>query len=201
MLFKASKLKTVMKSVWKTTGLVVGMRKGFLYLAGDHWTIAIEADRITKEIKGAIIELVGDLPVEGGEFISYKGSNQEQFGFAEQFAIWEMYWTAQENHDICDAHNTNMVVSNEDRLQNDIRIFTCEDGTAMTVLEKIYKMIDYSELTEDECMEADEVKIKAGEEEMLLWATDICFVAARNIDYDEEQAKYIEAIRKVKAEG
>lgn len=199
MLFKASKLKTIMKSAWKTTGLVVGAREGFLYLAGNDWTIAIEVNDITKEVKGAIIELVGDLPEDGREFISYKGNNQEQFGFAEQFALWSMYWEAQESRNICQAFNTNMVISNGSL--EDIRIFTCKDGTAMTVLEKIYKMIDYGSLSEDECLNADEVKIKAGEEEMLLWATDICFVAARNIDYDEEQAKYIEAIRKVKAEG
>ena len=77
MLFKASKLKTVMKNVWKTTGLVVGMRNGFLYLAGNDWTVAMEADKVTKEVKGAIIELVGDLP-ERVYFIQGKQSGTDR---------------------------------------------------------------------------------------------------------------------------
>ena len=83
MLFKVSKLKPLLKEAWKSTGLVVGTSEkkdgtaDQLYFAGQNWIMSVNYEEISKELKGALIELVGDLPEAGHEIISYKGSNQE----------------------------------------------------------------------------------------------------------------------------
>lgn len=207
MLFKVSKLKPILKHAWKNTGLVVGAAEedgdiSFYYFAGKDWIIAVYSDGITKELKGALIELVGDLPSAGEEFISYRGNNQQQVGFEEHFAIWDKYHEAYNKGQTYQAHNTSLVI-NDEETPEDLRVYTCEDGTVMTVLEKISKIIDTSECAEGELVDAEQIKVKDAEMEMLMWISDSCYVAAVNSDPTEGSRAdgYLQRLKKaLKAE-
>ena len=77
MFFKMSKIKSLMKTMYKAWGLHVGVTEtGWLYVGGMSWAICQSLEECPKEFKGAIIELCGDLPEPGQAYLAQKDAIQ-----------------------------------------------------------------------------------------------------------------------------
>ena len=96
------------------------------------------------------------------------------------------------------AADTNVII---DDVNGALRIYACEDGTTMTVLEKISRVISYAAIGQEgngEMLEAERIKVEDAERAMLMWATDMCYVAAYSVEPDEENTawKYLETLKR-----
>ena len=189
MLFKASKIKSLMKEAWKSTGLVVGSidnENGIneVYIGGIGWMISIDYLSMSKELKGAIVELVGDIPLAGKEIISYKGYNQDQFGFYQTHNIREILKKELAGYASV-AADTNLIISDP---AGALRVYAY-DNKIMTVLEKLNSAIDYGMIDSEndgESLLAERIYVRDAEMDYLIWATESCYVAGFNIDPDED---------------
>ena len=189
MLFKASKIKSLMKEAWKSTGLVVGSidnENGIneVYIGGIGWMISIDYLSMSKELKGAIVELVGDIPLAGKEIISYKGYNQDQFGFYQTHNIREILKKELAGYASV-AADTNLIISDP---AGALRVYAY-DNKIMTVLEKLNSAIDYGMIDSEndgESLLAERISVRDAEMAYLIWATESCYVAGFNIDPDED---------------
>lgn len=75
-------LKKLMKEAYKT-GLVIANSGERILIAGRYWEMDIANYAIPKELMGAIIELVGELPRVGERFSATKDGNQIEIGNLE----------------------------------------------------------------------------------------------------------------------
>ena len=89
MYFNISKLKKIFKESWKSAyGLTVAhFSSGEYYIkgAGGAWKIKYNADCMPKEVKGALIELIGDLPDEDICVNAIEGE-ESQYEFIDTFS-------------------------------------------------------------------------------------------------------------------
>ncbi|MBR1476866.1 MAG: hypothetical protein IJ608_02755 [Lachnospiraceae bacterium] len=66
MFYKISILKKMMKEAYKGMGLHVGQTvTGWLVIRTGHWELCQDFETVPKEVKGAIMELTGEIPLKG----------------------------------------------------------------------------------------------------------------------------------------
>lgn len=70
-------LNKLMKGAYTSQGLTVAMNEeGWLYLAGNRWSVSVKKEFIPKKTLGDIIALTGELPKKGERFVATKHGNQ-----------------------------------------------------------------------------------------------------------------------------
>lgn len=76
MFLRPTVLNSLMKKTYKS-GLHLAMNaEGWLYIAGDYWSVNIKKQFIPKRTWGDIIALTGELPKPGSRFTATKMGNQ-----------------------------------------------------------------------------------------------------------------------------
>lgn len=86
MFLDTSGFKKLIKEAWKCSRLFLSRKDGSLLITDLRWCLVSDPDMIPNKIKGAIIELTGELPEEGESFQSGKEGNQYSF---TQTLPWE----------------------------------------------------------------------------------------------------------------
>lgn len=86
MFLDTSGFKKLIKEAWKCSRLFLSRKDGSLLITDLRWCLVSDTDMIPNKIKGAIIELTGELPEEGESFQSGKEGNQYSF---TQTLPWE----------------------------------------------------------------------------------------------------------------
>lgn len=89
MFFNISKLKKMFKEAYKTGGLTVAhLEDGEYYIAHAEgvWKIKYREDCMPKEVKGALIELIGDLPELDTTLVACEDEDP-QYEFVDTFGI------------------------------------------------------------------------------------------------------------------
>ncbi len=64
MFLKIGKIKEIMKAALKAGGLTVGNYDGHYLVCTDRWGVWVDCEYATNKFKAAIMEVVGELPVE-----------------------------------------------------------------------------------------------------------------------------------------
>ena len=76
MVFNKSVFKKMIKTAYKTLGLLVANKDGRIILAGGWWMMSAEEKWFPKWGMAAVIELTGEIPAEGESFRSTTAGNQ-----------------------------------------------------------------------------------------------------------------------------
>lgn len=84
MFLKLNIFKKILKKAWNGCGLFIGCKDGYVYMSGGWWCVRILKDGLDKKEKASLIELVGEIPVEGESFKAFKDAgNQYEVGSLE----------------------------------------------------------------------------------------------------------------------
>lgn len=81
MFLKLQILKKLMKEAFKHERLIVAQNEDTFYIGGRYWEVEIEKTYIQKTILAEMIELTGEIPLNGECFLAGKSGNQMQ--------VWE----------------------------------------------------------------------------------------------------------------
>lgn len=76
MVFNKSVFKKLIKTAYKTCGLLVANKDDRIILAGDWWMMSVEEKWFPKWGMAAVIELTGEIPAAGESFRSTSAANQ-----------------------------------------------------------------------------------------------------------------------------
>lgn len=76
MVFNKSIFKKMIKTAYKTCGLLVANKDGRIILAGGWWMMSVEEKWFPKWGMAAVIELTGEIPAAGESFRSTSDANQ-----------------------------------------------------------------------------------------------------------------------------
>lgn len=76
MVFNKSVFKKMIKTAYKTCGLLVANKDGRIILAGGWWMMSVEEKWFPKWGMAAVIELTGEIPAAGESFRSTSAANQ-----------------------------------------------------------------------------------------------------------------------------
>lgn len=82
--------KRLIKTNYKGLGLRIAKSdEGMISISGSGWIVEVDEECITKEIKGSLIELVGDFP-KRGQVITYKPNESEKEELEEDnMMLWK----------------------------------------------------------------------------------------------------------------
>lgn len=69
MIFNTQIFKKMLKGAYTGSGLNVAREKGRYIFAGEYWYMTIRGDVFPRKAKAAAIELIGEFPVEGENFV------------------------------------------------------------------------------------------------------------------------------------
>lgn len=86
MIFNTQIFKKMLKGAYTGSGLNVAREKGRYIFAGNYWCMTIRGDAFPKKAKAAAIELIGEFPAEGENFII---RNKEEKRMGEFNPNWE----------------------------------------------------------------------------------------------------------------
>lgn len=76
MIFNKTVFKKLLKEAYKGAGLLVANKEGRIIIAGGWWVMTMEEQVFTKEGKAALVELTGQLPMQGECWRSTSAGNQ-----------------------------------------------------------------------------------------------------------------------------
>lgn len=76
MFLDTSGFKKLLKEAWKRNCLILSRMDGSILMTNGAWCLVSDMAMIPNKIKGAIIELTGELPEEGESFQAGKDGNQ-----------------------------------------------------------------------------------------------------------------------------
>lgn len=76
MIFNKTVFKKLLKTAYKSSGLMVANNSGRIIIAGSWWVMAMEEKVFTNEGRAALVELTGQLPVPGECWKSTSAGNQ-----------------------------------------------------------------------------------------------------------------------------
>lgn len=86
MFLETNGFKRLIKEAWKRSCLFLSRQGDLLMICSGYWFLINDIEMIPNKIKGAIIELTGELPGDGVSFQSGKGGNQYEI---TQTLPWE----------------------------------------------------------------------------------------------------------------
>lgn len=99
MFINCTKFKVLLKEAYKYQMLTVGLsEEGMYYIRGRWWHMEVPKEYLKKEIKAAIVALVGDLP-EPGEALGYQEYAEPQDTMLDTIKedLWARYEAAKTN--------------------------------------------------------------------------------------------------------
>lgn len=88
-------LKKLLQNTYKTTGLFVGRLEGRLIVCDGHFGFSLEENFIPNKLKGALAELIGDLPEEGTIYKYTKEFQQAEMDF-DRFDFYQQWKEAKD---------------------------------------------------------------------------------------------------------
>ena len=166
-----------------------------LIIDTPNWTLGIRKDFITKEVKGALVKLVGDLPERTESILYGKGGNM-------QYEISEMIDTSMLNNDYTkDGEYSPYSVSNV-TIEKTYRVIQSESDIS------IIRMFEQEYLN---LIERSLVDIKGGETNVegpisddkgssLRWYTNVCALEIKRSIAEDYTNELIETLKKIKLE-
>ena len=196
MFIKQSVFEKLIKKAYKYYALRIYKSKNDdLIIDTPNWTLGIRKDFITKEVKGALIKLVGDLPERTESILYGKGGNM-------QYEISEMIDTSILNNDYTkDREYSPYIVSNV-TIEKIYRVVQSEsDISVIRMFKQAYLNLIIRSLVDIKGGETSvEGPISNDEGSSLRWYTNVCALEIKRSVAEDYKDELIETLRKIKLE-
>ncbi len=204
MFFKLSVLKHMLKDAYKSSGLTVGHMaesgtgepEGY-YAAGSWWVMWFDKAKMPKEVKGALVELCGDLPDTGEVFKAIKDmGNQYEI---EQKDIYNLPYAFKK----CDYRFRVTRLLKQQKFDL-IRFLQDEKEirSVKAVSETCISLIDPSAVDQDNGEDMPDGPITIGPSaDFMYWGNNTCYFMAgtrKPILEDEEEMRLWDHLTKIK---
>lgn len=85
MFLNTSILTKMMKEAYKGPGLRIAKSKGALLIGGSYWQCVTMLQAIPNKILGLVVELTGQIPEDGEQYLSTKNGNQVEIFDPDRF--------------------------------------------------------------------------------------------------------------------
>ena len=196
MFIKQSVFEKLIKKAYKYDALrIYKSEDDDLIINTPNWTLGIRKDFTTKEVKGALVKLVGDLPERTESILYGKGGNM-------QYEISEIIDTSILNNDYTkDREYSPYIVSNA-TIEKTYRVIQSESDIS------IIRMFEQEYLN---LIERSLVDIKGGETNVegpisddkgssLRWYTNVCVLEIKRSIAEDYTNELIETLKTIKLE-
>lgn len=164
-------LKKLMKSAFNHGNLTVGMTDEGLFVEGGSFVAWFDWNFIPNKVKGAIMELTGELPTENHTFKAGKEGNQYKLP-------WNAYWNVQEQLRRADKRYIVTPIVLDDQRYDAFRFLQQADATdhIRVISEQFIHLIDYAEIDtlNGEGRPQGPFSTECGE--IFYWSTDYCIL-------------------------
>ena len=196
MFIKQSVFEKLIKKAYKYDALrIYKSEDDNLIIDTPNWMLGIHKDFITKEVKGALVKLVGDLPERAESILYGKGGNM-------QYEISEMIDTSILNNDYTkDREYSPYIVSNV-TIEKTYRVIQSESDISII---RMFKQ-EYLDLIERSLVDLKggetnvEGPISDDEGSSLRWYTNVCALEIKRSIAEDYTNELIETLKKIKLE-
>lgn len=196
MFIKQSVFEKLIKKAYKYDALrIYKSEDDDLIIDTPNCTLGIHRDSITKEVKGALIKLVGDLPERTESILYGKGGNM-------QYEISEMIDTSILNNDYTkDREYSPYIVSNV-TIEKVYRVIQSEsDISIIRMFKQAYLNLIIRSLVDIKGGKTSvEGPISNDEGSSLRWYTNVCALEIKRSVAEDYKDELIETLRKIKLE-
>lgn len=177
MVFNKSVFRKLIKSAYKTCGLLVANMDDRIVLAGGWWMMSAKERYVPNWALAAVIELTGEIPAAGESFRAEPGGNQMEFP-NEFIKNLDGGRTRREKADrLVDTH---ILVDRIGGLQHYLR----EGNKVVAVNEMMMELYDPDA---GENREPCDITISCLEQKWVYWHTPACSWACGIIDHQEAE--------------
>ena len=188
MFIKTSVFKRLIKTTWTSSGLTVGRRGEHYIVKCSQFVLYINEKYFKKEIKAAIIELVGELPEQGEIFKEDKEGNRQQEMALDE--IWDIG-----NFKECNSKykKTEVFLNAGGDLQRVIQDESTKEK--FYIPENIVEMVSTNDMEEGERFPEGPV----GREDFVIWRNETSTLVTRKTAgrQDTKEADVMRALRGV----
>jgi hypothetical protein len=180
----------LVKEAYKGPGLTIGKQDNEYFLTGYYWVMRIREDVLTNKAKASLIELIGNMPVNGEVFQVRKGA-------PNQYEIPEnKYWDIRTdfNQATHEFVKTNIIV--EQKIVSS-RVYQCEKSQEAVLLNEIFTdLVNPGLIDREKELEPEGPKALTENPTMLLWANGACCLAAciRTCDEDNYEEDFMKLL-------
>lgn len=136
--------KKIIKNSYGKEGLTIGATEEEIFLAGGYWVIRVYKSEMSKKIKAAVIELIGDMP-ETGEVFTCRKKESTQYEIAEN-----EYWNITENFAAAQIPLNVTKIQYTDAWEDTRLLQERETKRCMAIKDIFWKLIDTSAMEEQE---------------------------------------------------
>lgn len=196
MFIKQSVFEKLIKKAYKYDALrIYKSEDDDLIIDTPNWTLGIHKDFITKEVKGALVKLVGDLPERTESILYGKGGNM-------QYEISGMIDTSILNNDYTkDSEYSPYIVSNV-TIEKTYRVIQSEsDISIIRMFEQEYLNLVERSLVDIKGGETNvEGPISDDEGSSLRWYTNVCTLELKRSIAEDYTNELIETLKTIKLE-
>ncbi len=177
MVFNKSVFKKLIKTAYKTLGLLVANKDGRIILAGSWWMLSVEEKWFPKWGMAAVIELTGEIPAAGESFRSTTAGNQMELPNEFVLGLDENY----DNRAKSDPYlDTNILNDSGFNLVRYLR----SGRNVVAVNEMIMELYDPGAGKEGEPTDAELPRV---DNKWVYWQTPVCSWACGVIDYTKPE--------------
>lgn len=177
MVFNKSIFKKMIKTAYKTCGLLVANKDGRIILAGGWWMMSVEEKWFPKWGMAAVIELTGEIPAAGESFRSTSAANQMEL--PNEFVLGlDDYYDSRAKSD--PYHDTRILNDSGVNLARYLR----SGKNIVAVNEMIMELYDPGVGEEGEPTDAELPHV---DNKWVYWHTPVCSWACGVIDYTKPE--------------
>lgn len=164
-------LKKLMKAAFNKNSLTVGMMGDGLFVEGGAFTAWFDWNFIPNKVKGAIMELAGELPTESHAFKAGKEGNQYELP-------WNPYWDIQEQLRRADKRYVVTPIVLDDQRHGAFRFLQQADAmdNIKVISEQFTHLIDYAEIDTQNGEGSPQGPFSTKQGDMFYWSTDFCIL-------------------------
>lgn len=163
--------KKLMKQAFSAGRLTVGNSNGGLFVECGTFIVWLETSTIPNKVKGAIMELTGELPSEEHVFKAGKEGNQYELP-------WNYTWNVREGARKADKRYIVSPIVLDDSRYNAFR-FLQQAGTSnvKAISEVFIGMIDHAEIDQENGEGSVQGPYSTERGDIFYWQTDLCVLA------------------------
>lgn len=199
MFIKQSVFEKLIKKAYKYYALRIYKSKNDdLIIDAPNWTLGIRKDFITKEVKGALVKLVGDLPERMESILYGKGGDM-------QYEVSEMIDTSILNNDYTQERGYSPYIVSNVTMEKIYRVIQSEsDISIIRMFNQEYLNLIVRSLVDIKGGETNvEGPISNDEGSSIRWYTNVCSLEIKRSiaeDYTNELIKTLKTIKLEKCE-
>ena len=194
MFIKQSVFEKLIKKAYKYYALRIYKSKNDdLIIDTPNWTLGIRKDFITKEVKGALVKLVGDLPERMESILYGKGGDM-------QYDISEMIDTSILNNDYTQERGYSPYIVSNVTIEKIYRVIQSEsDISIIRMFEQEYLNLIERSLVDIKSGETNvEGPISDDEGSSLRWYTNVCALEIKRSIAEDYTNELIETLKTIK---